>query len=850
MFYTNVCLRGNSVLYRGFENGKRIRKTIKYRPTYYVQTNKPSDYKGLNGETLGAMNFDDIYSAREFYKQYEQVENFKVYGLDRFEITYIADVFKNDIKWDVGKIRIGYIDIEVASDDGFPNIDLATKEITAITYYVDGKYYVFGCGDFVTSDPDVVYLKCKDEVSLIVGFLNAWCIDYPDIITGWSITQFDIPYLVNRIRVLFQDEPHDVALRLSPWNIINEREVEMLKRKRIFYQLGGIGILDYIDLYRKFSSSGSQESYALNYIAKVELEAEKLDYSEYGTLTELYRRNYQKFIEYNIKDVELVYRLENKLKLIELAMTLAYNSKTNYEDVFHQTRMWDSLIYNHLKKKNIIIPPRNKTHKAESYIGAYVKPTIVGKHKWVVSFDLTSLYPMLIQQYNISPEVMIKQTDDLYNQLKILLNKSDKVSIETLIDHKPDLKFLKDYNVTMTPNKQFFRRDKQGFMPELMAKMFQERSQFKKEMMHAEKQLEIAKPEDKKDIVMAISKFNNLQATIKICLNSLYGVMGNAYFRFFDVRIAEAVTLSAQLSIKYIGSKLNALLNRMAGTTNIDFIIASDTDSVYLNLEAIVDKMRGDETDIKKVIKMMDRLCKEVISPYIDKSFGQLADYMNAYENKMSMKREALADVGIWTAKKNYFLNVWDKEGVEYAEPKLKITGLQAIRTTVPEVSRKAIKKAFKLVIEGDHKKLIQFSDNFRKEFFELNPHDIASPRGVNDLVKWESDGGEIYKKSTPIHVKGSLLHNRLIDRLDLGKKYEKIREGDKIRFIYLKEPNPTGVNVISFIHDIPPEFDILNYLDYNMQFEKTYVGSLEGVLNAVGWDLENRTSIEDLFEY
>ncbi|MGH2612088.1 MAG: DNA polymerase domain-containing protein, partial [Rhabdochlamydiaceae bacterium] len=541
------------------------------------------------------------------------------------------------------------IDIEVASDDGFPNVDLATKEITAITYYVDGIYHAFGCGDYVSSDESHHYTKCKDEISLIDAFLNVWTEDYSDVITGWSITQFDIPYLVNRIRVLCRDDSGDPARSLSPWGMIYEHDVEVLKKKRRFYDLAGIGILDYIDIYKKFPAPKGRESYALNYIAKLELEEGKLDYGEYGTLTDLYRSNYQKFIDYNIRDVELVFKLEKKLKLIELVLTLAYKSKVNYQDVYHQTKMWDSLIYNHLKNKNIIVPPKSQTLKGESYVGAYVKPTIVGKHKWVVNFDLTSLYPMLIQQYNISPETMVKPTDELYKKLIEHIN-DQKVSVETLVDKTPDLSFLKQYGVSMTPNKQFFKQVKQGFMPELMAKMCDERSYYRKEMLHAQKQLEVAREEGKHDIQHSIVQYNNFQSVIKICLNSLYGTVGNPGFRFFDVRIAEAVTLSAQLSIKFIVSRLNKILNKMAATEHADYVIASDTDSVYLNLEAIVEKMEGiDTTDTKKVIRLLDEFSKEILSPYIKKSFEELATYMNAYANKMSMKREALASVGIWT---------------------------------------------------------------------------------------------------------------------------------------------------------------------------------------------------------
>ena len=368
---------------------------------------------------------------------------------------------------------------------GFPSPDDALGPITAITLKNKNTFMVFGCGDFNNVREDVKYIKCRDEIDLIKRFIDEWSGNYPDIITGWNVKMFDIPYLVNRITKMLGE---DFAKRLSPWNIINEREISFNfdTKKLKTYTLVGISNLDYIELYKKYAPDGkSQESYKLDSICNVELGERKLSYEEYGSLHNLYRENYQLFIEYNIKDTELVEKLDDKLKLIELAITLAYDSKTNYEDVFAQVRMWDALIYNHLREQNIVVPPIEQHSKNTAFIGAYVKDPILGLHNWVASFDLNSLYPHLIIQYNISPETILepKNYDDIHRNI---LNSG--VSIDNLLNRKVSTSGLD--NVTLTPNGQFFKTDKQGFLPNMMETMYNDRTVYKKKSIEAKKELE------------------------------------------------------------------------------------------------------------------------------------------------------------------------------------------------------------------------------------------------------------------------------------------------------------------------------------------------------------------------
>jgi DNA polymerase elongation subunit (family B) len=609
-------------------------------------------------------------------------------------------------------------------------------------------------------------------------------------------------------------------------------------------------VLDYIELYRKFAPGGqSQESYKLDAICNVELGERKLSYEEYGSLHTLYKDNYQKFIEYNIRDVELVGKLEDKLRLIELALTLAYDSKSNYDDVFTQVRMWDAIIYNYLKKKNMVVPPKTRNRKDEAYVGAFVKDPLLGLHKWVASFDLNSLYPHLIMQYNISPDTLIEPKDysDEIRQFMML----HRVSVDSLLSMECETDILKTENVTLTPNGQFFTKEKHGFLPEIMETMYNDRSAYKKKAIAAKKESEReTDPARKFEIEKRVARFNNLQLAKKVSLNSAYGALGNEYFRFFDVRQAAAITTAGQLSIRWIENKLNDYMNKILKTEGEDYVIASDTDSIYLSLDKLVSKTivaQNPSADTKQIIKFMDKACEDRIQPFIDASYAELAEYVNAYEQKMQMKREALADKGIWTAKKRYIMNVYNNEGVEYAKPKVKVMGLEMIKSSTPAYCRKIMWEAIDIVLNKSENDLIDMIETWRQEFRSQDISDIAFPRGVNGLEKF-SDAKMIYGKGCPIHVRGSLLYNNLVRQRKLEKVYPLIQEGEKIKFIFLKEPNTIQSDVVAFPTILPKELDIDQYVDYDTQFEKSFIDPLRIVLDSIDWKTEHVSSLEDFF--
>ena len=827
-FYTNVNLIGNNLLYIGYEDGQRIQRKFKFSPTLYVVSNQITEYKTLDGRYAKPIRFDTVGQARDFKDKYKDVENFEVHGYDRFLYQYISEEFSNEVDYDIKTLKITSLDIEVACENGFPNVRECAEQLLAITVqdYQTRKLKVFATRDYHNTRKDVDFIYCDDEKHLLQCFLAYWQTDFPDVLTGWNVELYDVPYICGRLERLFGEKELKM---MSPWGMVKSEEIEIKGRSNILYNLMGINVLDYMDLYKKFTYT-NQESYRLDHIAFVELAQKKLDHSEYENFKDFYTKDWQKFIDYNIKDVELVLQLEDKMKLLELAVALAYDAKVNLKDVYYQVRMWDTLIYNFLKERNVVVPPAKRSNKDEKYAGAYGKEPIPGKYEWVVSFDLNSLYPHLIMQYNISPETLWESRHPSAN-VERLLNQTDKI----------------DPQFATCANGAQYRKDIHGFLPEMMQKIYDERVQSKKLMLMAKQEYEKTPT---KDLEKSISKYNNIQMARKIQLNSAYGAIGNQYFRYYNLRNAEAITLSGQVSIRWIENKVNGYLNKLLNSNEKDYVIASDTDSIYICLDDLVTKVYGDkEVSQEKVVDFLDKACKEKIEPFIDRSYTELAEYTNAYEQKMFMKRENIAARGIWTAKKRYILNVWDSEGVRYNQPKLKMMGIEAVKSSTPMPCRKAIKDALNIMMTGEQDELIKFIDGFKKEFYSLPPEDIAFPRSVNGLRKFKSDT-DVYSKGCPLHVRGSLLYNFYVSQKKLENKYPLIQEGEKIKYIYMKvgRTNYTGENVLSFLNTFPRELGLEECIDHKISFKKSFLDPLQIITNVIGWDTEKKSSLEFLF--
>jgi len=813
-FYTSIIQRGNTFLIRKIEDGKRVQERLDYKPTLFRSTKKKSKYKTLQGRSVEPITFGSISEARDFINQYKDLPGF-VYGFERYPYTWISDTYEGLVNWDKEKILILTIDIEVASENGFPEPKEAEEEVLAITVKNQNtkKILVWGIDEFKTDRDDVEYVRCLDERELLEQFVEFFSQVKPDVITGWNINFFDIPYLCNRITKLFGPKKTNL---LSPWNVVSEEKVTSYGREFTKYNIWGVSNLDYMDIYMKFTYK-NQESFALDYIASIELGVKK-DKNPYDTFKEWYTKDYQSFVDYNIKDVELVDALEDKMKLLEMCITMAYEAKVNYIDVFSQVRMWDVIIFNYLKTKKIAVPPKISESKGSRYEGAYVKDPQTGQHNWIVSFDLNSLYPHLIMEYNISPETMISERFPR------------GISVDKLLTKEVETDFLKELKLTVTPNAACFRTDKSGFLPELMEKMYEDRVKFKKYSLEARQRYENTK--DKK-YLKEISKYHNIQMARKIALNSCYGAIGNQYFRYYDERLATAITTSGQLSIRWIENKVNEYLNKILQTEGEDYVVASDTDSIYVRFDELVKKVEP-----KNPIDFLDKVASEKMEPYITKCYEELAEYVNAYAQKMEMAREVIADKGIWTAKKRYILNVHDSEGVRYEEPQLKIMGIEAVKSSTPGPCRTKIKEVLKVIVNEDASAVNTFIQAFRKEFLVTPVEEIAFPRGVNGIKKW-GDASNIYKKGTPMHIKGALIYNHLLKKHKLTNKYQLIRDGDKIKYLNLKMPNVLQANVISFLGVLPEEFRLHDVVDMDLQFEKSFVDPLQFIVTQVGWEID-----------
>ena len=771
--------------------------------------------------------------ARKFREKYSGVEGFEVHGYDRYVYTYLADKFQGDIKFDTSLIKTATLDIECECEDGFPEPILAAEKINAISIKPFGKEcQVFGIGPW-EHNQNLVYHNCKNETDLLQKFIKYWRTEWFDIITGWNVNSFDITYLCNRIDKILGEDEHK---KLSPWGQSHTREyTSMGYQKNQIFELSGVNIVDYLELYRK-NTFHNQESYKLDYIAQFELGKGKLDYSDFGSLHTLYRQDYGKFLEYNVRDVVLVEELEEKLGFIDLIITMAYSAKCNYIDTFGMVKYWETIIYNFLKDQNIQTPPqRLKTgnDKNKPIVGAYVKEPIVGGHNWVMSFDLNSLYPHLIMQYNISPEKMLKG------------NRQD-VTVDRMLNKECDLSYCKQTNTAVAPNGVLFSRDKQGMFPELMETFYEERKKWKGKMIEYQKEKErTTDTVRRKQLDTLIKRAYNNQQVRKIALNSAYGAMANQYFAFFSIDMAEAITLSGQLAIRWAEKICNEYLNKVLKTDNEDYVIAIDTDSIYITVDKLVNQVLPDAPK-DKVIDFLSK-AEVQIENVLEKGFIDLANYTNAFEQKMEMGREVIADRGIWTAKKRYILNVHDNEGVRLTKPKLKMMGIETAKSSTPLWVRKKLEEALKVVMTGNEQELWQFVENARKEFRNLPVEDASFPRGCKGLVQY-ADTTNIYSKGTPIHVRGSLLFNHHLREKSLDMRYETIKNGEKIHFTYLTTPNPINENVISFTSVLPKEFDLHRFVDYDMQFDKSFVEPLKNIVQLINWNVEPVASLDSFF--
>jgi DNA polymerase elongation subunit (family B) len=834
LFYTNIYTRGNYVHFRGFKDGKRVKEKIPFQPTLYVRSGKPSEFKSLWGDNLEKVKFSTIKEARNFVDQYKEVSNFPIFGNKNYGYQFTSKMFPDTIDFDISLMKIVTIDIETTTEYGFPDPRAAQEEVTLISVQDFNTKIIttFGCGPYLSKKPNSTYIQCKDEFDLLRQFINHHKSDYPDVTTGWNSQLFDIAYLSTRITKVLGEKALDEC---SPWGYVRQYEVPTARgRTELAFEWCGISILDFMDLYKKFSYK-MVENYKLDTVAFEELGENKLK-NPHATFKEFYTKDWELFVDYNIRDVELVDRLEDKMKIINLILTMAYDAKCNYTDIFSSVRTWDCILYNKLLKNNIIVhnPPGVDPDKDRTIMGAYVKEPKPAQYDWVVSFDATSLYPSIIMTWNMSPETLVEGQKFLAD---------DEKSIQRLIDQDVNTSEIHNKNWSMAANGQCFTREKRGLFPELIDFYFSSRQIAKKEMLAAQSKYEETK--DKKYLNL-ISSLNSKQMAAKILMNSLYGALGNVHFRFYDIRIAEGITMTGQLLIRSVAKRLNELLNEECKTNDVEYSFYADTDSTYITLGTLVNKNMADKSP-SEIVDVLDKYCVQKIEPTINVTCESLSEYLNTYQRKIKFKREIIADRGIWIAKKRYAVNVYNSEGVAYDPPKLKVLGMEIVRSSTPAPVRKALKEAVTIALTKDEMTLRQFVADLETKWHGLDPEDIAFPRGVNGIKEYADSNG-IFRKGTPIHVRGALIYNHLVTSKGLEKKYQLIQEGDKIKFLYLREPNPLGTHVITFAGEVPPEFKIREYIDYDKMFEKSFLEPLNSLLSCIGWQVKETASLEGLF--
>ena len=841
-FYTSVERYGNNILHRGYENGKRFSYRVPYKPTLYLHTPKSGDegYTSLKGNLpLSPQQFGSMRESKEFTEEYKGVHGMKIFGNTNYTAQFIQENYPDDVRYDINQVNIVSFDIEVDISDGYANTEFADKEITSIAYKSSKSniYYLLGRKDFdktqtITGiDPDnIVFIKFDSEVQLLRRFVEIWVSDYPDIVTGWNVQYFDIQYIVTRITNLCGEE---LSKRLSPWKSIRKYSREVFGKVQSSYNISGVSVIDYMDAFKKFGYKyGPQESYRLDHIANVVLGEKKLDYSEYGNLTALYEQNPQLYLDYNLKDTQLIERLEEETSLLALVMTVAYGGGVNYNDAFGTVGIWESIIYRKLMKDKIVPPIKESPgQRGSGLVGGYVKDPKPAMYPWVVSFDLNSLYPHLMLQYNMSPETYSHDDREYVTQDMILKGEFKNTN--------------KDYSVAA--NGACFSNRKLGIIPAIIDEYYNNRAKIKQQMLAVEQQLEVeTDPLEKKKLKTEANQLHNSQMSIKISMNSLYGATANIYFLYYINDMAEAITTSGQLSIRYAQKSVNNYLNKVLKTKDKDYIIYIDTDSIYVDFGPLITEVFGTtDIDRKTGEEFLDKVCSTKIEEIIEQGYETLASDMGAYRNAMVMKREKINDRAIFIAKKRYILNTLNSEGVHYEKPKISVTGLESVRSSTPEVCRDKMREIFSVILNEGEEQTQKFIADFKKEFFKLPAEAVGRNSGTDNIEKYMTKGG--YKKGCPIHVRGCILFNHYLKEKGLSKRYESVQSGDKIKFVYLKVPNPLRENVISFPNVLPPGLGLEQYIDYETQFDKVFLSPIEHIIEALDWTSEKQDTL-DLF--
>ena len=803
--------------------------------------------------------WDDKFGHQTFrYKKYAYVKNkigtsVSLYGDKLKRVTdwdpEQPELFESDVNPEIRVLvdnytgsdepseghRVMIFDIEVEVTNGFPDINKAENKITAIGFNDSllDKYYCYVLDetgklndDF---DDDVIVESFSNEYDLLHQFFIKYKEIQPTILTGWNVEFFDITYLYNRAQ---QIVGQTIANFLSPVGIVHWSE--FVKR----YKIAGVSVLDYLGLYKRFTFS-EQPSYRLDAIGNYEVGEKKVEYE--GTLNDLYENDLEKFVQYNLQDVKLVKKIDDKLNFIEIGRGLAHLGHVPYEDVFMSSRYLEGAILVYLRKNNIVAPnkPKNKIKKGDKkFVGAYVQEPIKGKHEWVYDLDITSMYPSCIMSLNISPETKLGKIEGWNPEEFLKKNNKKTYSItqgEKLLGRFTETQlqnFLDSKNVGVATNGVMYRTDKDGLLSALLRKWFDERVEYRK----LSRKFYEEGDKEKSDY------FDRRQYLQKVLLNSLYGVLGLPVFRFYDVDNAEAVTYTGQSLIKFTKKISNSFYNKELGDTK-DHCIYIDTDSVFYSATPLV-KKRYPDLDIRNEDKMSKAILEiaDEVQIYLNGSYNYFAKkFCNLDKHRFDIKQEVIAKSGLFVTKKRYGLKIINDNGKKVN--KMMVKGLDTVRSSFPIAMREMLSKVLEDVLMDVPKdKLDKFILNFKNSMKLMDFDKIAMPTSVKGIKKYRDSGGGIfhtYKLGTPIHVKSSLFYNDLLKYFKITKKYSPIYNGEKIKWVYLKN-NPIGLETVAYKgHEDPPQ--ILDFIRQYIHPDKIYKQALHKKImmlyGALGWD-------------
>lgn len=829
-FYTNVDRIGEQIVMRYVDDGDRKLIKTKFQPTLYVQGN--GEYRDIHNRQYYPTKFDSIKAATDFIHLHDGVENFVVAGNTKYQYEFINTTFPEEIQFDVDLLNICYVDIEVWGDGTFPEPADAKFPINAISLRIHGKTYAFGLrhnGSTFSKDGVDVFLF-DTEIELMNSFVQFWTECQIDIISGWNV-DFDITYICKRLENI---SDKSTLNKLSPYkSVYSYNRDDDYGKSQLYYTIKGISKIDYLEIYKKFIFK-TRESYRLDYIATIELDEQKTDVSDYDNLFDLYEKNFELFMTYNIQDVELVERLDKKLKFMEIAVNLAYFSKVNFEDVTSPMRYWENIIQNYFTENKMVIPiKRENSVKNSKFKGAYVKPPIVGRYNNIVSFDFASLYPSIMIAFNISPECIEDQIE---------------MRVDDVLNRTIDLTEQHNKNQTVAVNGVCFSKNKDGFIPTLVGKMLRLRKEYKNKMLDVKREIETLDKFKHQDEIKQLKKqsveFFNKQMVAKVAANSFFGICGLVHFRFYDIRLAEAITLSAQAANKNVELQLNHYINQtFSFPSNTDHVVYMDTDSCYISLDQIIDRLT------KQVGSHNVELAKKIgyskLSEKINESITDFEKYLNC-KHDLSMKLEAVGK-GLFIKRKKYLLSVYHFESVDYQEPELKMTGVEALKSSTPKVCRDALTKCAKFLMQGTEEDLVNFVTDFKEKWKTFSPDEIALPSAVNGLHKYHL-GENKYKKGCPIHIRAAIVYNYMLKLHNLDKLYTEIKDGVKVKYVFLYTNNPTGENVIAFPNKLPVEFGLNEYVDMRWQYKRAFIKPLEIMTEHSGWHYEKANNLLDLF--